>query len=84
MPASASWQNVTLTAVYFQPDCGEQPEDPVELQPGNPHEVPSPLKFESDDTTPGFWIVRDEENKTVVELMFYNTGLYKTVDELMS
>jgi hypothetical protein len=79
-----SKQNMTLTAVYFQPDCGEQPEDPVELQPGNPHEVPSPLQFDYDDTTPCFWIVRDEQNKTVVELMFYNTGSYKTVVELMS
>jgi hypothetical protein len=64
-------QNMTLTAVYFQPDCDEEPEDPEELEPGKPHEVPSPLKFESDDTTPGFWIVRDEQNKTVVELMFH-------------
>jgi hypothetical protein len=71
-------QNMTLTAVYFEPDCAEQPEDPEELEPGKPHEVPSTLKFESDDTTRGFWIVRDEQNKTVVELMFYNTGYYTT------
>jgi hypothetical protein len=73
-------QNMTLTAVYFQPDCAEEPEDPEELEPGKPHEVPSPLKFESDDTTPGFWIVRDEQNKTVVELMFhvYDCRQYET------
>ena len=77
-------QNMTLTAVYYEETCDEEPEDPVELQPGKPDELSSPLRFDYDDTTPFFWIVRDEQNKTVVELMFYNTGSYKTVVELMS
>ena len=63
-------QNMTLTAVYFDPDCDEEPEDPEELEPRKPHELQYPLKFQ-DDTTPCFWIVRDEQNKTVVELMFH-------------
>jgi hypothetical protein len=69
-------QNMTLTAVYFQPNCDEEPEDPEELEPGKPHGLQWPLKFEYNETTPGFWIVRDEQNKTVVELMFHNTGTH--------
>jgi hypothetical protein len=64
-------QNMTLTVVYLQDDCDEEPEDPEELEPGKPHELPWPLKFEYDQSTPGFWIVRDGQNKTVVELMFH-------------
>jgi hypothetical protein len=64
-------QNMTLTAVYFEPTCDEEPEDPVELRPGEPEELQWPLKFENGDTPPCFWIVRDEHNKTVVELMFH-------------
>ena len=60
----------TLTVVYKQGSYDEEPEDAVELKPAEPYELQYPLKFQDGDTTPSFWIVRDQQNKTVVELMF--------------
>jgi hypothetical protein len=73
-------QNMTLTAVYFDSTCDEEPEDPEELRPEEPHELSWPLKFEDGDTPPCFWSVRDEQNRTVDELMFhaYDCRQYET------
>jgi len=64
-------QNMTLTAVYLEPTYDEEPENPEELKPEEPHELPCPLKFSNANEQPCFWIVRDAQNKTVVELMFH-------------
>ena len=49
-------QNMTLTAVYFEPTYDEQPEVPVELEPEEPHEL-QPLMFQHANEQPCFWIV---------------------------
>ena len=62
-------QNMTLTVVYYQPTYDEEPEAPVELGPEEPHEL-QPLWFHNWGEQ-CFWIVRDAQNKTVVELLFH-------------
>jgi hypothetical protein len=63
-------QNMTVTPVYFEPTYDEKPEVPVELKPEEPHELQS-LRLRAKEDGPCFWIVRDAQNKTVVELMFH-------------
>ena len=63
-------QNMTVTPVYFEPTYDEKPEVPVELEPEEPHELQS-LWLRAKEDGPCFWIVRDAQNKTVVELMFH-------------
>jgi hypothetical protein len=61
---------MTLTVVYLQESYDEEPEDAVELNPGEPYELPYPLQFNKANDTPCSWIVRDANKETVVELKF--------------
>jgi hypothetical protein len=48
----------------------EEPEEAVELKPCDPFELHWPLQLVANEA-PIFWILRDAQNKTVVELMFH-------------
>jgi hypothetical protein len=63
-------RKMTLTVVYLQESYDEEPEDPVELNAGDPYELPWPLRFNKTDDGACFWIVRDDQNKTLLELKF--------------
>jgi hypothetical protein len=63
-------QKTKLTVFYREESDDEELCDSVELESENPHQLQSAVKFEDDDITPCFYIVRDEENKTVVELKY--------------
>jgi len=64
--------DMTLTHLFVGDEGGvEEPEDAVALKPSEPFELVWPLQFHKPNDTPCFWIVRDEQNKNVVELMFY-------------
>jgi hypothetical protein len=66
----AHLHKMTLTVVYLQESYDEEPEDAVELNPGEPYELPCPLQFEKANDTPCSWIVRDANKETVLELKF--------------
>jgi hypothetical protein len=66
----AHLHKMTLTVVYLQESYDEEPEDAVELNPGEPYELPYPLQFNKANDTPCSWIVRDANKETVVELKF--------------
>ncbi len=59
-----------MTVVYKESSGLEETEDPVELKAADPFELHWPLQLVANEA-PIFWILRDEQNKTVVELMFH-------------
>jgi hypothetical protein len=62
--------NMHMTAVYKQSSGLEEVDEAVELTPRDPYELKWPLQLLANEA-PLFWVLRDAQNKTVVELMFH-------------
>jgi hypothetical protein len=62
-------QNMNLTPVFVQGNGVRETHQAFEIEPEHPFELPFAMKLLG--LAPVYWLLRNAQNKTVVELMFH-------------